>query len=142
MAFLLKNVRVDKHIQPGVRVTVMMEHSLKKGQCSSDVMFAHVCMVVASADPKYFVGKVVSPSIPRMEAGTYWGYRVRFAHSLGAIFTESPFEVSEIFASRFNVGGRDHGHLSLCAKGGYDLSIGTAENGDSVDDVRCLPQFR
>ena len=46
------------------------------------------------ADPKYFVGKVVSPSYPRQECGTYWGYRVRFAHSLGAIFTESPFEVS------------------------------------------------
>ncbi|KAL5483698.1 hypothetical protein EMCRGX_G020105 [Ephydatia muelleri] len=79
---LKKNVRVDKHIQPGVRVTVMMERTLKK-------------------DPKYFVGKVVSPSIPRMEAGTYWGYRVRFAHSLGAIFTESPFEggydLSDIF---------------------------------------------
>lgn len=96
---LKKNVRVDKHIQPGVRVTVKMEPSLKK-------------------DPKYYIGKVVSPSIPRQENGKYRGYQVRFAHSLGSVFTESPFE------------------------GGYDLTIGTAENGHSVDLVKDLPKFR
>lgn len=42
---------------------------------------------------KYLRGVAVSPSIPRTEAGYYWGYCVRFAHSLGAVFTEAPFKV-------------------------------------------------
>lgn len=60
-------------------------------------------------------GKVVSPSAPREHDGTYWGYNVRMAPSIKAIFDESPF------------------------KGGYDLKIGTSERGSiSVDDKNFL----
>lgn len=50
-------------------------------------------------------GKAVSPDEPREKAGYYWGYNVRQASSLSAIFTESPYD------------------------GGYDISIGTSERG-------------
>ncbi|KAG6020178.1 hypothetical protein E4U41_002929 [Claviceps citrina] len=50
----------------------------------------------------------VDPQAPRTEGGYYWGYAVRRAGSLSAVFTESPYE------------------------GGYDLSIGTSERGTPV----------
>jgi len=64
-----------------------------------------------TAPGKAFKGKVVSPSLPREQDGTYWGYSVRMASSIKAIFDEAPFP------------------------GGYDLKIGTSERGNvSVDD--------
>ncbi|QIW99216.1 hypothetical protein AMS68_004734 [Peltaster fructicola] len=53
----------------------------------------------------------VDPAVPRESAGYYWGYTVRQASTLGAIFTESPFD------------------------GGYDMSIGTSERGATVDTL-------
>lgn len=50
----------------------------------------------------------VHPHAPRTEAGFYWGYTVRRATSLSAVFTESPYE------------------------NGYDISIGTSERGSPV----------
>jgi predicted SPOUT superfamily RNA methylase MTH1 len=50
----------------------------------------------------------VSPDAPRLEAGFYWGYNVRTAASLSAVFTEAPFE------------------------GGYDVSFGTSERGEDI----------
>lgn len=49
--------------------------------------------------------QAVSPSTPREEAGYFWGYNVRSASSLSAIFTECPFP------------------------GGYDVTFGTSERG-------------
>ena len=49
--------------------------------------------------------QAVSPDVPREEAGYYWGYSVRQAPSLSAVFTECPYD------------------------GGYDMSIGTSERG-------------
>lgn len=64
---------------------------------------------------KHIRGKVVSPSAPREHDGTYWGYTVRMAPSIKAIFDEAPF------------------------KDGYDLKIGTSERGTiSVDDTNFL----
>lgn len=56
-------------------------------------------------------GEAVSPDAPREEAGYYWGYSVRQAASLSAIFTECPYD------------------------GGYDVSVGTSERGVPVADV-------
>lgn len=53
-------------------------------------------------------GEAVAPDTPREEAGYYWGYSVRQAQSLGAVFTECPFD------------------------GGYDMSVGTSERGTTV----------
>jgi methyltransferase len=52
--------------------------------------------------------KAVSPTTPREEGGYYWGYSVRRAASLSAVFTDSPFD------------------------GGYDFSIGTSERGEAL----------
>jgi hypothetical protein len=54
------------------------------------------------------IGEAVAPDTPREEAGYYWGYSVRQAPSLGAVFTECPFD------------------------GGYDMSVGTSERGTTV----------
>ena len=64
-------------------------------------------------------GTVVSPHIPRTERGIYWGYSVRIATCLGKAISECPFRDVEK----------------------YDLTIGTSERGDSVDDA-CLPFFK
>lgn len=52
--------------------------------------------------------EAVALDTPRTEAGYYWGYTVREARSLSAVFTEAPFDA------------------------GYDLSIGTSERGDDI----------
>lgn len=49
--------------------------------------------------------QAVSPSIPREESGYFWGYNVRSASCLSAVFTECPFA------------------------GGYDVTFGTSERG-------------
>lgn len=93
--------RIDRILTPGIRCTVEL-------------------------DPKVYGstgrirGKVVSPSAPREDDGTYWGYTTRLATSINAVFDECPFE------------------------GGYDLKIGTSERGDvSVDDKKfSLPTFK
>ncbi|XP_076353887.1 28S rRNA (uridine-N(3))-methyltransferase [Tachypleus tridentatus] len=90
-----KDVQVDKLIKPGVRVTVKMELN-----------------EMNSKRPK---GLAVAPSTPRVEGGLYWGYAVRLAGSLGAVFTECPY------------------------KEGYDLTLGTSERGTSVDEVNLSP---
>jgi predicted SPOUT superfamily RNA methylase MTH1 len=63
-------------------------------------------------------GQVVAPSVPREESGLYWGYSVRSAPSLSSVFTKSPF------------------------KGGYDLTIGTSERGQNIDDLETVPKFK
>ena len=61
--------------------------------------------------PGVFHGTVGSPSAPRENDGTYWGYTTRMATSINAVFDECPFEQ------------------------GYDFEIGTSERGDkSTDD--------
>ncbi|KAA8584404.1 hypothetical protein FQN60_008189 [Etheostoma spectabile] len=87
-----KDVRIDKQLQSGLRVTV----KLSKTQ---------------SSESKICKGAVVAPHLPRTEAGLYWGYSVRLASCLSAVFTESPYEE------------------------GYDLTIGTSERGSSVDQT-------
>lgn len=67
----------------------------------------------------YFNGKVVSPNLPKQKLGTYWGYEVRTAGSLHSVLHDSPF-------------GRK-----------YDLTIGTSDRGDSVDErLADLPDFK
>ncbi len=60
-------------------------------------------------------GLVVSPTAPRDEDGTFWGYAAKLTLSINAIFAECPYE------------------------GGYNLRVETSERGDvSIDD----PKFR
>ena len=69
----------------------------------------YVCSVIGKRRLK---GKIVSPLEPKVVGGLYWGYSVRLARSLGAVFTECPY------------------------KDPYDLRIGTSERGDSVDQFK------
>ncbi|NWR79257.1 CI114 methyltransferase, partial [Centropus unirufus] len=91
-------VQIDKQLKPGLRVTVRLEEPQKP-------------------EAKVRKGTVVSSHHPRTASGLYWGYSVRLASCLSAVFSECPF------------------------KEGYDLSIGTSEQGSSVDQA-TLPSFR
>ena len=53
----------------------------------------------------------IHPAQPRTEAGYFWGFTVRRAPSLSAIFTTSPFP------------------------DGYDMSIGTSERGKPLNSA-------
>jgi len=93
---LQKDVQIDKCLKPNIRVTVKLTDTTNK---------------------KKMKGIAVSPSEPRTEAGLYWGYSIRAAKSLSAVFTESPFD------------------------GGYDLTIGTSDRGDNVDKtLKSIPK--
>ncbi|KAF2723586.1 DUF171-domain-containing protein [Polychaeton citri CBS 116435] len=63
--------------------------------------------------------QVVGPEAPREEGGYYWGYSLRQAASLSAVYTECPFD------------------------GGYDVSIGTSERGTHVTSLfdKCDPTY-
>ncbi|RXN34202.1 methyltransferase C9orf114-like protein [Labeo rohita] len=67
------------------------------------------------AEGKQCKGVVVAPHVPRTEGGLYWGYSVRLASCLSAVFTECPY------------------------KDGYDLTIGTSERGSNADHVTLSP---
>ncbi|XP_015786464.1 putative methyltransferase C9orf114 [Tetranychus urticae] len=65
---------------------------------------------------KKLKGKPIPPSGPKDRAGLYWGYSVRLASSLSDVIAECPYD------------------------GGYDLTIGTSERGDNVDEkIDSLP---
>ena len=95
---LQNDVQIDKCLKPNVRVTIKMKDPSERRQ-------------------KRLKGIAVSPSEPRTEAGLYWGYGIRAAKSLSAVFAESPFD------------------------GGYDLTIGTSDKGDNIDkSLRQIPK--
>ncbi|EMR11084.1 hypothetical protein PNEG_00683 [Pneumocystis murina B123] len=97
-AGLRQKVLVSDRIKPGVRVTLFMKEM--------------------SSQKKYINAEVVSPSTPRETMGYYWGYTVRFASSLSAVLTESPYE------------------------NGYDLTIGTSERGVAFEEIKDnIPNF-
>ena len=65
-------------------------------------------------------GSVVSPSAPREDNGTYWGYTTRLASSIKQAIEDCPFE------------------------GGYDLKIGTSERGHRNIEAKDynVPEFK
>jgi methyltransferase len=76
--------------------------------------YTRVTVKFKNEDPdntNFHEATVVSPEAPRKESGYYWGYSIRPATSLSAVFTESPFE------------------------GGYDVSIGTSERGKPLSEL-------
>lgn len=98
-----------------------MAHIGLKKECELDQKLTpgvRVTVQIQSEAKKNIKGKVVSPHFPREEFGLYWGYEVRFCENLSSVFTQSPF------------------------KGGYDLTIGTSERGDNVDQVKEIPKFK
>merc|ERR1712232_176679 len=67
-------------------------------------------------EDEHYWGIPVEPSEPTTRLGLYWGYQSRIAQSLRAVFDECPHE------------------------GGYDMSIGTSERGESLG-VSRLPKY-
>lgn len=77
--------QVDRIIKPGVRVTV----SFNPNDLTAERL----------KNRKKFHAKVVSPSEPRIKYGHYWGYTVRIADSLSAVFSNCPFIVTNNYKS-------------------------------------------
>ena len=94
---LHRDVQVDRILEEGLRVTVKMEPT-KENQ-------------------KKLRGTIVSPSTPRIETATYWGYSVRLANNFAQVFSGNPF------------GDK------------YDLTVGPSEHGISVDDIQKIDPF-
>uniref|UniRef100_A0A6M2DJ08 28S rRNA (uridine-N(3))-methyltransferase n=1 Tax=Xenopsylla cheopis TaxID=163159 RepID=A0A6M2DJ08_XENCH len=69
---LLHDVRVDKSLTAGLRVTVKLDSNVK--------------------NEKKLKGVIVTPSRPRAETGVYWGYNVRLANNISEVFTQSPYK--------------------------------------------------
>ena len=65
-----KPIRIDKFLDPFLRVTVKIQQKPNSTKMR---------------------GVVVAPTIPKKETGTYWGYNVRIAKSLNEVLTQSPF---------------------------------------------------
>jgi predicted SPOUT superfamily RNA methylase MTH1 len=86
-----RKVSIPVELDSSTRVTVQLPKTMPNGDTIS--------------------GDAVASDTPREQAGYYWGYQVRQAPSLGAIFTECPYD------------------------GGYDVSIGTSERGNSLDTL-------
>jgi len=92
-----KDVRVDLNAPAGQRVTVRFDDEQRE-------------------DGKYLTGKLIMPDQVREETGTYWGYSLRLAKSLGKIFEDVPEHWGE-----------------------YDMTIGTSERGKNIDNVPFKP---
>lgn len=72
---------------------------------------------VGSTSRKVIRGKPVAASEPREKLGLYWGYTIRVAKTISEIWTQCPHQ------------------------GGYDLSMGTSENGENVHGI-SMPPFK
>ncbi|XP_070532533.1 putative methyltransferase C9orf114 isoform X1 [Ptychodera flava] len=75
-AGMRKEVRIDRQLQAGIRVTVKLND---KGKQTGN-------------EKKFFTGTVVGPTVPRTDRGLYWGYTVRLAPTLGTVFTKCPYK--------------------------------------------------
>ena len=109
-------IRINRKLPPNIRVTV--EIDAKKSRKSK------------------IKGHVVRPTTPRTQCGLYWGYDVRLASSLSNVWAECPY----------NDGNSITGDGSNNTRTGYDLVIGTSENGTvpglAADDSLKLRPFK
>ncbi|KAK2575773.1 hypothetical protein KPH14_007158 [Odynerus spinipes] len=69
---LLNEVRVDKVLMPGLRVTVKIPPDQE--------------------NPKKIKGFIVPPTEPRSETGIYWGYSVKLAKNLSEVLNKSSYK--------------------------------------------------
>ncbi|KAF2176982.1 DUF171-domain-containing protein [Zopfia rhizophila CBS 207.26] len=94
-------VQIPVDIPPNVRVTLKFEQTDPP----------HSWPKLSAHDVESLGAEPVTPSAPREEEGYYWGYGVRRADSLSAVYTESPFE------------------------DGYDFTLGTSERGVPLSSI-------
>lgn len=69
---LLNEIRVDKVLMPGLRVTVKIPSDQE--------------------NPKKMKGIIVSPTEPKSETGIYWGYNVKLAKNLSEVFKKCSYK--------------------------------------------------
>ncbi|KZF24716.1 DUF171-domain-containing protein [Xylona heveae TC161] len=93
---LRNRVTIPASIPPNTRVTLKFPDSISAVPESQDMPIT---------------AEVVSPDAPREEAGYYWGYALRPASSLSAVFTECGYD------------------------GGYDVTLGTSERGRPFSEL-------
>lgn len=93
-------VTVDAEIAPSTRVTLKFKSAEESAQITKT---------------KEIKAEAVNPDEPREEGGYYWGYNVRRAASLSAVFEECAYD------------------------GGYDVTIGTSERGMPLESLYSTP---
>lgn len=105
-------------ISEATRVTLRLP---PPGSPTPGLLFPLLWPVLEDSHISETIASIVPPTTPTTESGLYWGYQVRVANSLAAVFTESPY----------------------ADDGGYDLSIGTSERGTPIEEMfPDLPPFR
>jgi methyltransferase len=90
-------VAVDAEIPLSTRVTLKFDPDAEEA--------------AKNAKAKEIKAEAVNPDEPREKGGYYWGYNVRRAHSLSAVFEECAYD------------------------GGYDITIGTSERGVPLETL-------
>jgi predicted SPOUT superfamily RNA methylase MTH1 len=90
-------VTVDTDIPPSNRVTLKFKPGAEEA--------------AANTKAKEIEAEAVNPDEPREDGGYYWGYNVRKANSLSAVFEECIYD------------------------GGYDVTIGTSERGIRLESL-------
>ena len=92
----IQKVVIDKTLPSGTRVTVRLTGGIYPSLCCTYTCMesaSRVYVCTGSASGKLPRGEAVAPSVPRTHSGLYWGYNIRLASSLSAVFTESPYVV-------------------------------------------------
>ena len=107
------SVKLTQKVVPNFQVNI----GLQKDCCIDKKLTPGVRVTVKlhkglESNCKQIRTEVVSPSEPREKRGLYWGYAVRLADSLSTVFSQCPYT------------------------GGYDLTVGTSERGQVVDDCQ------
>eukprot|EP00127_Corallochytrium_limacisporum_P006138 Clim_evm5s219 gene=Clim_evmTU5s219 len=109
------------YVYVGLKKEVLVDKVIQPGvRVTVDLGENAVNVELAFSQDKHLNGVLVSPTTPRNAPtphNQYWGYTTRMASSLSEVFTGSPF------------------------KRGYDLTIGTSERGDNVDEMSNMPDF-
>jgi predicted SPOUT superfamily RNA methylase MTH1 len=100
-------VTIPVDVPPNTRVTVKFENQ----RAPPNFPFRRRGPGEAADESELLTAEAVDPAEPREEGGYYWGYTVRQASSLSAVFTECAYE------------------------DGYDVSIGTSERGVSLSSI-------
>ncbi|KAM9735218.1 putative methyltransferase C9orf114 homolog [Menidia menidia] len=119
-----KDVRIDKQLQAGLRVTVQLNKTQNQ-------------------DCRLYKGVAVAPHVPRTQGGLYWGYTVRLASCLSSVFTESPYKdgydltvgTSEKGSSLDNAAVTPFKHLLVVFGGlhGLEASVDADQNLEVTD---------
>jgi len=94
-------IRIPYKVDPGTRVTIDFQST------EQPPSWPHL----SNEECDNLEVDVVAPYMPRVEGGYYWGYTVRKAPSLSAVFTGAEFE------------------------NGYDFTIGTSERGIPLSSI-------